>query len=109
MRHFLALDLKDDPVLIAEYEAYHCSIWPEVREHLNAHGITAMEIYRLGTRMVMLMETDDARYDADAMALATRINPKIREWEELMWKFQAPTPWTPEGEKWVAMTRIFAL
>jgi L-rhamnose mutarotase len=80
-----------------------------VREHLNAHGITAMEIYRLGTRMVMLMETDDACYNADAMALATRSNPRIREWEELMWKFQAPTPWTPEGEKWVAMTRIFAL
>lgn len=109
MRHFLALDLKDDPVLIAEYEAYHRSIWLEVREHLNAHGITAMEIYRLGTRMVMLMETDDACYNADAMALATRSNPRIREWEELMWKFQAPTPWTPEGEKWVAMTRIFAL
>jgi L-rhamnose mutarotase len=68
-----------------------------------------MEIYRLGTRMVMLMETDDARYNADAMALATQNNPKIREWEELMWKFQAPTPWTPEGEKWVAMARIFAL
>ncbi len=29
--------------------------------------------------------------------------------EELMWKFQAPTPWTPEGEKWVTMERIFAL
>lgn len=109
MRHFLALDLKDDPALIAEYEAYHRDIWPEVRAHLEAHGVTAMEIHRLGTRMVMLMETDDARYDPAAMALATRSNPKIAEWEELMWKFQAPTPWTPEGEKWVEMTRIFQL
>ena len=109
MRHFLALDLKDDPALIAEYEVYHRDIWPEVREHLKAHGVTAMEIHRLGTRMVMLMETDDARHDPEAMALATRDNPKIRQWEELMWKFQAPTPWTPEGEKWTAMTRIFCL
>lgn len=109
MRHCLALDLKDDPKLIAEYEAYHRSIWPEVRAHLLAQGVTGMEIYRLGTRMVMLMETDDARYDAQAMALASQNDPKIREWEELMWKFQAPTPWTPEGEKWVGMGRIFEL
>jgi len=71
--------------------------------------VTAMEIHRLGTRMVMLMETDDARYDDQAMALATRTDPKIRQWEELMWKFQAPTPWTPEGEKWTVMQRIFCL
>ncbi|SCK39910.1 L-rhamnose mutarotase [Variovorax sp. HW608] len=109
MRHCLALDLRDAPALIAEYEAHHRRIWPEVRDHLQAHGVTAMSIYRLGTRMVMLMETDDARYDAQAMARATRDNPRIREWEALMWKFQAPTPWTPEGEKWVAMTRIFEL
>ncbi|SFQ13625.1 L-rhamnose mutarotase [Variovorax sp. 770b2] len=109
MRHCLALDLKDDPALIAEYEAHHRDIWPEVRAHLHAHGVTGMEIYRLGTRMVMLMETDDARYDAGAMAAASRDDPKIREWEALMWKFQAPTPWTPEGEKWIAMDRIFEL
>lgn len=109
MRHCLALDLKDDPVLIAQYEAHHHSIWPEVRAHLQAHGVTGMEIYRLGTRMVMVMATDDARYDASAMALATRDDPVIRQWEALMWQFQAPTPWTPEGEKWTAMTQIFDL
>jgi len=109
MRHCLALDLKDDPALIAEYEAHHRSIWPEVRAHLHAHGVTGMELYRLGTRMVMLMETDDERYDAEAMARAAQTDPKIREWEALMWKFQAPTPWTPAGQKWVGMGRIFKL
>jgi len=109
MRHCLALDLKDDPTLIAQYEAHHRNLWPEVRTHLNAHGVTGMEIYRLGTRMVMVMETDDARYDAKAMALATWDDPKIQEWEALMWRFQAPTPWTPEGEKWIEMALIFCL
>ncbi len=47
----------------------------------------------------MLMETDDARYDAEAMALASKSDPKIRDWEELMWKFQAATPWTPVGAR----------
>jgi L-rhamnose mutarotase len=26
-----------------------------------------------------------------------------------MWKFQAPTPWTPPGEKWVEAALIFDL
>ena len=31
MRHYcLALDLKDDKILIAEYENYHRNVWPEI-------------------------------------------------------------------------------
>jgi len=109
MRHCLALDLKDDPALIAEYEACHRAVWPEVLAHLRAHGIRELEIFRLGTRMVMVMETDDAVFDAARMAAAERDNPRIREWEALMWRFQAPTPWTPDGEKWTPMLPIFRL
>ena len=29
-RFCLALDLKNDPQLIAEYEAYHKNVWPEI-------------------------------------------------------------------------------
>lgn len=109
MRHCLALDLKDDPALIAEYEAYHRDVWPEVLSHLRAHGIRELEIYRLGTRMVMLMETDDAVFDAAKIAAAERANPRIAEWEALMWRFQAPTPWTPDGQKWTPMQQLFRL
>ncbi|MCW0038769.1 L-rhamnose mutarotase, partial [Acinetobacter baumannii] len=97
MRQCLALDLRDDPALIARYEALHHRIWPEVAAHLRSHGVTGMEIHRLGTRMVMVMETDDAVHDARAMALASATDPKLCEWEDLMWAFQAPTPWTPPG------------
>ena len=109
MRQVLALDLKDDPQLIAAYEAHHRAIWPEVATHLRHHGVLGMEIYRLGTRLVMLMHTDDAVYDPAKMDAATRSDPVIADWETLMWTFQAPTPWTPEGTKWVPMTRIFEL
>ncbi|GAB2508709.1 L-rhamnose mutarotase [Pseudoxanthomonas sangjuensis] len=109
MRHCLALDLKDDPALIAEYEACHRDVWPEVLSHLRVHGVRELEIFRLGTRMVMLMDTDDAVFDPAKMAEAERGNPRIAEWEALMWRFQAPTPWTPEGGKWTPMTTIFRL
>lgn len=109
MRHCLMLDLKDDPALIAEYEAHHRAIWPEVREHLRQQGVTGMEIFRLGTRLCMLMDTDDTRFDADRMAQAEGQDARLQAWEALMWRFQAPTPWTPAGRKWIPATRIFDL
>jgi L-rhamnose mutarotase len=107
MLHVLALDLKDDPELIAAYEAHHRAVWPDVLAHLQRHGVLRMQIWRLGARMTMLMETDDAVYDAARMQAATDTDPVIRRWEELMWTFQAPTPWTPAGSKWTPMQCIF--
>ena len=107
MQHILALDLKDDPALIAQYEAHHRAVWPEVQANLARHGVTAMTIHRLGTRMVMVMTTDDAVFDAARMAASTVDDPAIARWEELMWTFQAPTPWTPPGQKWTPMACIF--
>lgn len=109
MRHCLTLDLRDDPALIARYEAHHREVWPEVLAHLRRQGVCALDIFRLGTRLVMLMDTDDAVFDAQRMAVAERDDPRLREWEALMWQFQAPTPWTPTGAKWTPMLSIFHL
>lgn len=108
-RYALALDLVDDAQKIAQYEAAHVQIWPDVRDHLRAHGVVDMEIYRLGTRLFMVMEVDPDRYNADAFAQAAQQSPVIQQWEQLMWTYQVPTPWTPAGEKWVPMPRIFSL
>ena len=109
MRYCKALDLIDDDALIADYEKAHEKIWPGVRDHLHSQGVKNMEIYRLGTRLFMIMDVDDAVYDAQAMAKSAITNPVIAKWEALMWTYQKPTPWTPEGEKWVPMARIFDL
>ncbi|MBR8185093.1 L-rhamnose mutarotase [Burkholderia ambifaria] len=109
MRYCLALDLKDDPDLIARYEEHHRAVWPDVLRHLREHGVRGMEIFRLGTRMTMVMDTDDAVFDAERMAKAAEENPTVRAWEDVMWTFQAPTPWTPAGLKWIPMTCIFDL
>src|SRR6266567_1704015 len=83
-RFVLMLDLKDDPRLIAEYRQYHEHIWPEVRESLFASGIEDLEIYLLGSRMVMVMDVNDS-FSFAAKAEADRANPKVQEWEQLMW------------------------
>ncbi|MCU1242490.1 MAG: L-rhamnose mutarotase [Candidatus Acidoferrum typicum] len=107
-RYCLTLDLKDDPALIAEYRRYHQKIWPEITSSIKEAGILDMEIYLLGTRMFMIMEVDET-FSFDAKAKVDRANPKVREWEELMWKFQRPLQQAKPGEKWLLMERIFKL
>jgi L-rhamnose mutarotase len=107
-RRCLALDLRDDPALIAEYCRLHELIWPEIAESIRDAGITGMEIWRIGNRLTMVMDTDQ-RFDAAAKAVADAANPKVAEWEALMWRFQQPVPWAAHGEKWVPMDKIFDL
>jgi L-rhamnose mutarotase len=107
-RFCLALDLKDDANLIAEYERFHESVWPEIVESIKSSGIEDMEIYRLGTRMFMIMEVNES-FSPAAKANADQVNPKVAEWEALMWKFQQALPGAKPGEKWLPMKRIFKL
>jgi L-rhamnose mutarotase len=107
-RYCLTLDLKDDPQLIAEYQRHHEKIWPAITSSIREAGIEDMEIYLLGTRMFMVMEVNE-KFSFEAKARADRENPKVQEWEELMWKFQEPLPQAKLGEKWLLMKKIFQL
>jgi L-rhamnose mutarotase len=107
-RYCLALDLKDDPSLIAEYEAYHEKIWPEIAQSIRQSGITDLEIYRTGNRMFMIMEVNED-FSFEEKAAADSSNAKVQEWEQLMWKYQQALPGSKPGEKWKLMTLIFDL
>lgn len=107
-RFALALDLKDDPKLIKEYEDYHQKIWPEIVESIKSAGVQEMEIYRINNRLFMLMEVDDS-FSFEAKAKADAQNPKVQEWEKLMWNYQKALPTAKPGEKWVLMDKIFSL
>jgi L-rhamnose mutarotase len=107
-RYCLALDLKDDEDLIKEYQQHHQNVWPEIKKSILDADILNMEIYRVGNRLFMIMETGD-NFSFEKKAAMDNANQKVKEWEELMWKFQQPLPWTKEGEKWVLMEKIFRL
>lgn len=107
-KYCFALDLVDDPVLIAEYEAYHKNVWPEIKKSIIDAGILQLEIYRFSNRLFMIMETGD-EFSFAAKAAADADNPKVQEWEQLMWKYQQAIPGAKEGEKWVLMDKIFSL
>ncbi|HSB92622.1 MAG TPA: L-rhamnose mutarotase [Flavitalea sp.] len=107
-KYCLAVDLVDDAALIAEYEAWHQKVPDEIQKSIRDAGITNMEIYRVENRMFMIMETTDD-FSFDAKAAADLVNPKVQEWENLMWKYQASLPFAKPGEKWVLMKKIFQL
>jgi len=107
-RFCLTLDLKDDPILIAEYKRYHEKIWPEITRSIKESGIEDMEIYLLGTRMFMIMEVNEF-FSFEAKSNADRMNPKVQEWESLMGTFQQVLPQAKPGEKWLLMERAFKL
>ena len=104
-RRCCVLDLADDPALIAEYEARHApgAVWPRVIAHIRAEGVEAMEIWRAGTRLVMIAEV------AEDYPRPVAVPPEGERWEEAMWRYQRALPDAREGEKWVAMRRIFDL
>jgi L-rhamnose mutarotase len=109
-RFYFALDLRDDPALIAEYERWHRpeTIWPEVLEALRAANVNDMEILRCGNRLVMVIDAPDD-FDVTDKATLESASPKVRAWEELMGQFQLALPFARAGEKWVPMKGIFSL
>lgn len=107
-RFCLALDLVDDPQLIAEYETYHQNVWEEIKASILNAGVIDMEIYRIMNRLFMIMETEDD-FSFDKKGEMDANNPKVQEWEKLMWKYQSALPIAKEGEKWLLMDRIFKL
>jgi L-rhamnose mutarotase len=107
-QYCLALDLKDDPALIAEYEVYHRAVWPEVLESIRLSGIERLDIYRWGNRLCMLLEADE-NFSFEAKAASDADNQKVQEWENLMWNYQQSLPGAKPGEKWQLMNKIFEL
>ena len=107
-KYCLAVDLVDDESMIAEYEAWHQKVPAEIQKSIRDSGITNMEIYRVGNRMFMIIETTDD-FSFESKAAADLANPKVQQWEQMMWKFQASLPFAKAGEKWVLMKKIFEL
>lgn len=104
-RFCFALDLVDDAALIADYERWHApgGVWPEVLADLRAQGVEDMEIWRVGTRMMMIIEA------SEDFPRARREEPRVAEWEALMGRFQQPLPQAAPGQKWLPMSRVFRI
>jgi L-rhamnose mutarotase len=105
----LTLDLKDDPEVIEEYKRYHRDVWPEVEEALKTIGVEAMEIYLLGRRMFMHLETADDFVPETDFPKHLQLHPQCQEWDDLMRTFQEKAPGGKPDEWWAMMERVYNL
>ena len=109
-RYVQTMDLKDDPELIAEYKRRHsqAEAWPEILAGIREVGILDMQIFILGTRLVMIVETPvDFEWERAMARLATL--PRQQEWEDYMAIFQQCAEGATSDEKWQMMERMFYL
>lgn len=104
------MDLRDDSKLIAEYRLRHSEgqIWPEILQGIHDCGLLEMEIYILGTRLVMICEAP-ADLDWDEAMTKMAAGPRQEEWEDFMAIFQQCEPGQKSDEKWLMMERMFHL
>ena len=109
-RHVLLLDIVDDARAIAQYEAWHAAgaLPKAIGRSIRGAGIVAMDIYRAGARLVMVMETA-SDFEPVAKAKSDAADPDVQAWEALMASVQRPIPTAAPGEKWVTATRLFSL
>jgi L-rhamnose mutarotase len=109
MKRFVrALDLKDEPGAIETYVNHHQQVWPEVEQSLRRIGIERLEIYRIGHRLVMVMETVDD-FDPATAFVPHMADARCREWEELMMRFQQPAPGAKSDDWWSEMIQVYQL
>ena len=109
-RYCRTMDLKPDDALIREYVLRHSQgeSWPEILEGIRSVGILEMEIYILGSRLFMIVETPlDFDWDSAMAHLATL--PRQQEWEDYMAIFQDCREGDTADEKWHMMERMFFL
>jgi L-rhamnose mutarotase len=109
-RYCKTLSLKDDKQLIEDYKKVHApgAAWPEITQGMREVGITDMEIYILGTRLFMIMDTV-AGFDHDTAMAELAKKPRQSEWEAYVSRFQQSSAEATADEKWQLMDRIYKM
>ena len=105
-----ALDLRDDPDLIARYKEWHRPGGPPaaVTRSIRDSGIHNLQIYLCANRLFMIMEVSDG-FSFENKAAMDLANEEVQKWESMLWKYQQQLPFAKPGEKWVLMEKIFEL
>lgn len=112
-RRCFALDLRDDPEVIEKYKHWHRPGGPpaEVTRSLRDTGIVSLDIYLIGNRLFMIMDSDPAAPTRTG-STDDNHNPHVRAWEALMGELQQDLPFPNRGPgagKWRLLEHIYSL
>jgi L-rhamnose mutarotase len=111
-RQCFALDLKDDAAVIDRYKHWHRPGGPpaEITRSLRASGIVALDIYLIGNRLFMVMDSDPAA--SGAKSPDDSDDPHVRSWEALMGELQQDLPFPKRDSnagRWQLLEHIYSL
>tara|TARA_B110000003_G_C16641704_1_gene530433 strand:- start:74 stop:403 length:330 start_codon:yes stop_codon:yes gene_type:complete len=107
-RFCYTLDLKDDSKLKDEYIMHHKNVWPKIIESIKESGIIKAQIYNIGNRLFLLIDTNDEFTEENKKKLDLK-NPIVQKWETLMSNYQKEIEFSNSENKWVKMNKIFEL
>lgn len=109
-RYCKTMMLRNVPELIKAYKKAHAkgAAWPEITQGMKEVGIVDMEIYLLGTKLFMIMDTT-ADFDHDKVMIELALKPRQKEWEAYMSQFQDSAAWATADQKWQLMDRIYKM
>ncbi|PJJ07795.1 L-rhamnose mutarotase [Flavobacterium sp. 1] len=109
-RYCKTMELLDDSALIEAYKKAHAkgAAWPEITQGMKEVGILDMEIYLIGTRLFMIMDTT-ADFDHDKAMAKLALKPRQSEWEVHMAQFQDSSATATANQKWQLMDRIYEM
>lgn len=103
-QHLLSVNLVKDKEKQQEYLNYHTSQkddWPELSQGFCNEGFQSLTMYKQG-RQIMLLITIPRENDLGEMsAKNSKNNPKVKEWDDIMYNYQEGLPGTKPNQKWV--------
>ncbi|MDX1937477.1 MAG: L-rhamnose mutarotase [Flavihumibacter sp.] len=109
-RYCKTMELRNDAALIEAYKKAHAkgAAWPEITQGMKEVGIIDMEIYLLGIKLFMIMDTVPDFDHEEAMKLLAA-KPRQSEWEAHMSQFQNSAAEATASQKWQLMERIYKM
>lgn len=107
-RYCQTMELRDDAELIRRYCEAHDEphFRPEVLAGMREVGIMEMEVYIVGTRLVMIVDAPENFNWDEAMARLATL-PGQEDWEAYVAQFQQCDANATSDQKWQMMKRIF--
>ena len=93
------------PEAIAEYEALHAAVWPDVLATIAACNIRNYSIFRFETTLFAYFEYVGTDFTADMATMAA--DPQTQAWWKLTGPLQVPLEGRVPGQWWTVMPEVF--
>jgi L-rhamnose mutarotase len=105
----LTANLVEDTLLQKEYLAYHAqqqTKWPEVAKGFCHANFQQLLLFKEGRQLMLIISTPKDSSLAVLNPRTVENNPKMKEWNTLMQKYQEGIAGTQRGEVWVFLEPV---